>query len=82
MDLDFKERSDLSNFFVERYVKYSGDQELTKLLPFYKCYRAYVRGKVFSFKLKDPNVSSKEKKAAKKETKAYYKLAYTYAKIL
>ncbi len=82
MDLDFKERSDLSNFFVKRYVKYSGDQELTKLLPFYKCYRAYVRGKVTSFKLKDPSVSDEEKSAAMKEAKAYFKLASTYAKIL
>jgi len=82
MDLDFKERTDLSNFFVERYVKYSGDQELMKLLPFYKCYRAYVRGKVTSFKLKDPNVGSEEKRAATKEAKAYFKLANTYVKIL
>jgi hypothetical protein len=82
MDLDFKERTDLSNFFVKRYAKYSGDQELTKLLPFYKCYRAYVRGKVISFKLKDPSVGSEGKSAAMKEAKAYFKLASTYAKIL
>jgi aminoglycoside phosphotransferase family enzyme len=82
MDLDFKERTDLSNFFVKRYVKYSGDQELMKLLPFYKCYRAYVRGKVTSFKLKDPNVGSEEKSVAMEEAKAYFKLASTYAKIL
>jgi aminoglycoside phosphotransferase family enzyme len=82
MDLDFRERSDLSDFFVERYIKYSGDQELTKLLPFYKCYRAYVRGKVVSFKLKDPNVRSKEKNTAEKEAKAYFTLASTYAKNL
>jgi aminoglycoside phosphotransferase family enzyme len=80
MDLDFKDRIDLSNFFVKRYVEYSGDQELTKLLPFYKCYRAYVRGKVVSFKLKDPNLSREEKRAAMKEAKAYFKLASTYAK--
>jgi len=82
MDLDFKERTDLSNFFVKRYVGYSGDQGLTKLLPFYKCYRAYVRGKVVSFKLKDPSVGGEEKSAAMKEAKAYFKLASTYAKIL
>jgi len=82
MDLDFKGRTDLSSFFVEKYVKYSGDQELTKLLPFYKCYRAYVRGKVISFKLQDPNVGSEEKGAAMKEAKAYFKLASAYAKIL
>jgi aminoglycoside phosphotransferase family enzyme len=80
MDLDFKGKTDLSNFFVEKYAEYSGDQEMTKLLPFYKCYRACVRGKVVSFKLKDPNVRSKEKNTAKKEAKAYFKLASTYAK--
>jgi aminoglycoside phosphotransferase family enzyme len=82
MDADFRGRPDLSTFFIERYIKYSGDQELTKLLPFYKCYRAYVRGKVVSFKLKDPNVRSKEKSAARKEAKAYFKQATTYAKSL
>jgi len=82
MDLDFKKRTDLSRLFAERYVKYSGDKALTKLLPFYKCYRAYVRGKVISFKLKDPNVSSEEKKAATQEARAYFKLAHTYAKNL
>jgi len=82
MDLDFKERADLSNFLIERYIEYSGDQELTELLPFYKCYRAYVRGKVISFKLKDPDVSSEEKKAATEEAKTYFKLATAYAKIL
>jgi hypothetical protein len=82
MDLDFKERSDLSDFFVEKYVKYSGDEELMKLLPFYKCYRAYVRGKVTSFKLKDPNLSSEDKRAAMEEAKAYFKLSSAYAKTL
>ena len=82
MDLDFRKRSDLSDFLVERYVKYSGDQELTKLLPFYKCYRAYVRGKVVSFKLNDPNISNKDKKASTEEAKEYFKLATDYAKTL
>ena len=82
MDLDFKKRVDLSGFFVEKYIEYSGDPGATKLLPFYKCYRAYVRGKVISFKLKDPNVGSEEKSAAMKEAKAYFKLSSTYGKIL
>ena len=82
MDLDFKGRSDLARFFVEKYVEYSGDRELTKLLPFYKCYRAYVRGKVVSFKRSDPNVRSEEKSAAEKEAKEYFKLAVSYAKKL
>jgi hypothetical protein len=82
MDLDFRGRADLSNFFVEKYVEYSDDQELMRFLPFYKCYRAYVRGKVTSFKLKDPNVGEEEKSEAMKEAEAYFKLAATYAKTL
>jgi aminoglycoside phosphotransferase family enzyme len=82
MDLDFRGRHDLSEFFTEKYIEYSGDQELRKLLPFYKCYRAYVRGKVVGFKLKDPNVRSEEKSMAEKEAKSYFKLAASYAKIL
>jgi aminoglycoside phosphotransferase family enzyme len=82
MDLDFRKRSDLSDFFVERYALYSGDKELTKLLPFYKCYRAYVRGKVVGFKLNDPNVSNEDKNAAAEEAEAYFKLAADYTKIL
>jgi len=80
MDLDFQERSDLAEHFIERYTAYSKDQELTKVLLFYKCYRAYVRGKVMSFKLDDINVSEKEKTDAAKEAKAYFKLAAAYAR--
>ena len=82
MDLDFRGRHDLSDFFTEKYIEYSGDQELTKLLLFYECYRAYVRGKITSFKLKDPNVRSEEKSMAEKEAKSYFKLAASYAKKL
>ncbi len=82
MDLDFQERPDLSVYFIERYVKYSKDNELVKVLPFYKCYRAYIRGKVISFKLGDPNVNDNEKKAATKEAQSYFKLSVEYAKEL
>ncbi len=79
MDLDFKGRADLSEFFVKKYIQYSKDTELLKLLPFYKCYRAYVRGKVVGFKLGDPNVCDKEKAKATQEAKAYMKLAAKYS---
>ena len=82
MDLDFQQKPDLSNYFIKRYVAYSKDKELTSLLAFYKCYRAYVRGKVISFKLDDPDVNSKEKDDAAKESQAYFKLAENYAKKL
>jgi len=82
MDLDFQQRPDLANYFIERYLANSKDQQLTQLLPFYKCYRSYVRGKVISFKLDDPNITSEEKLSATKDAQAYFKLAAGYAKNL
>jgi aminoglycoside phosphotransferase family enzyme len=82
MDLDYRGRPDLSSMFIETYVEYSGDKDLMCVLAFYKCYRAYVRGKVISLKLKDPNVSEREKIQAVEEAKAYFKLAAAYAETL
>jgi len=82
MDLDFQDKHDLSDYFINQYITYSKDKELVKVLSFYKCYRAYVRGKVISFKLDDPNVNAEEKKAAVKEAQAYFELAGKYAKAL
>jgi aminoglycoside phosphotransferase family enzyme len=82
MDLDFQDRPDLANHFIEKYLEYSEDHKLPMLLQFYKCYRAYVRGKVISFKLDDPNIALQEKASATKEAQAYFKLAAEYAKKL
>ncbi len=82
MDLDFQQQSELANYFIERYLVYSKDQQLAQLLAFYKCYRAYVRGKVISFRLDDPNIASEEKRSATTEAKAYFKLSCEYAKKL
>ncbi len=82
MDLDFHDRHDLAEHFIKKYVKYSGDKELLELLPFYECYRAYVRAKVNSFRLSDPNISKEEKRGAEELTKRYFDLAYRYAKEL
>ena len=45
-DLDWRGRPDLAWSWVEAYVAASGDEGLPDVLPFYKCYRAFVRGKV------------------------------------
>ncbi len=82
MDLDFQGRMDLSDYFIEQYLGYSKDKRLPLLLPFYKCYRAYVRGKVVSFRLDDQNISAQEKASSIKEAQAYFNLAAEYAKKL
>ena len=80
MDLDFHGRPDLSKHFVDAYVKASGDEELLTLLDFYKCYRAYVRGKVEGFKLDDPHISEEEKTRTRAIARRYFELAETYTR--
>jgi len=80
MDLDHYGRQDLSDIFVEAYIKKSGDKELTKLLNFYKCYRAYVRGKVGCFQYDDPHIPAGEKEKIKDSARSYFKLAESYIK--
>ena len=78
MDLDRYGRADLSQSFVNNYVTYSKDEDLLHLLNFYKCYRAYVRGKVESFQLDDELI--KDKKTALATAKSYFNLAHSYAR--
>jgi hypothetical protein len=80
MDLDFRSRQDLSEHLIRVFVGESGDQELMGVLDFYKCYRAYVRGKVESFRLDDPNIPKEEKEGALKRAQKYFSLAHRYAK--
>jgi len=79
MDLDYWGRRDLADFFVERYLVHTGDNGLLRLLSFYKCYRAYVRGKVTSFTLNDPGVGAADKAEARQTAKKYFALSRRYA---
>ena len=78
MDLDRYGRNDLSTRFVDSYVQASGDAGTATLMPFYKCYRAYVRGKVEGFKLGDPLISKCDKEAARWLARKYFLLARRY----
>ncbi len=79
MDLDYHGREDLSEHLMRRYIETSDDQEVLEMLDFYKCYRAYVRGKVESFRLDDPHILESEKKGALTRAKKYFELAHRYA---
>ncbi len=51
MDLDRLGCAGCSNQFVQAYVKHASDLTLYRLLDFYRCYRAFVRGKVSALNL-------------------------------
>ena len=79
MDLDHCGRADLAADFVDEYVRRSGDAYLPRLLAFYKCYRAYVRGKVTGLRLDEPGLTSEDRSAIEAEARAYFDLAWAYA---
>jgi aminoglycoside phosphotransferase family enzyme len=78
MDLDFNGYAKLARIFVDAYTAASGDRTLSKVLPFYKVYRAYVRAKVTSFLLDDSALDEKAKEEVLRQAKKYYDLAYRY----
>jgi aminoglycoside phosphotransferase family enzyme/adenylate kinase family enzyme len=80
MDLDHYGRADLARMFTAAYIKYSRDEELAGLLRFYKSYRAYVRGKVNSFRLDDAYISKDEREEALATAASYFDLAEYYVK--
>jgi len=79
MDLDFHRLIHLSKYFIDTYVEKSGDKDLLLLLDFYKCYRAYVRGKIGCFTSQDRGLSPKAKDEALKVAQRYFDLAFRYA---
>jgi uncharacterized protein len=79
MELEAAGRYDLSRVFVDSYITETGDEALREVLPFYICYRACVRGKVFSFQLDEPEVPETQREAAQGEAVSLFALAASYA---
>jgi uncharacterized protein len=78
MDLEYHDHPELAAHLVTTYAKRSGDADLPQLVPFYKCYRAYVRGKVDSLKSAEPEVGDDERQQARASAGRHFALAYRY----
>jgi len=79
MDLDFHGLADFGRYFSDRFAAAAGDPELLKLLDFYKCYRACVRGKISALAAGEEEVPEKERQQARDTARAYFELAGVYA---
>ncbi|HEX3036257.1 MAG TPA: AAA family ATPase [Thermodesulfobacteriota bacterium] len=79
MDLDFNDRSTFADFILSEISKRMDDKTIFEVIDFYKCYRAYVRGKVESIKSDEPEVSEEDKKASRERAKKYFQLALRYS---
>jgi len=77
MDFDFNRRSDLAKLLLQTAGLEFGDAGMLRVANFYKCYRAFVRGKVESIQATEKetkNPHEHEKQAAR-----YFRLALRYA---
>jgi uncharacterized protein len=79
MDLDYHGLTDLSRRFVKKFIEISADTGLMTMLNFYKCYRAYVRGKINLFTASAPEVDEKTKQLCQNMAGKYFQLADRYA---
>lgn len=79
MDLDYWGLEDLSRYCIERFMQLSGDSGLAMMLNFYKCYRAYVRGKIGLFTANDPAVNATARQRNLAGAGKYFQLARQYA---
>jgi len=52
---------------------------LPRPLDFYRCYRAYVRGKVARLRLAEPGLSPEQAAEVASEARTYFDLAWAYA---
>jgi hypothetical protein len=77
MDFDYLEKPDFSQCFIAEYNSKMPDIDLFKILPFYQCYRAYVKAKVGCFSLPKPDVKLEEDRVL--EIQKYFSLAFKYA---
>ncbi|MDR9409465.1 MAG: AAA family ATPase [Balneolaceae bacterium] len=79
MDFDFNRCRKEERYFIEKMSNNLKDDDLIQIIDFYKCYRAYVKGKVKSFQSVEEEVPKKERKRSSKRAIRYFKLSHRYA---
>ncbi len=78
MDLEYRGRRDLAEVLLQEYCAVTGDRGMVEILDFYRVYRAFVRGKVESFRLDDPQIDEREKEFARQCARRHFRLARGY----
>lgn len=78
MDLENHGQRKLAELFLDEYIAASGDSRMPVILPLYLPVRAFIRGKVESFRLDDSRISQAEKLAAAKRAERFFRLALGY----
>jgi predicted kinase len=77
MDFDFEGKHELGNLFLRNAAREFGDPGLRDVANFYKCYRAFVRGKVETIQMTSADAAAAQEHA--KRAMRYFRLALRYA---
>jgi hypothetical protein len=80
MDLELQRAPALAAELIRTYSVQAEDPDLLQLLPFYQCYRAYVRGKVESLKSGESEVPPEDQEQARIQARSAFRLAFRYAR--
>lgn len=78
MDLDYHGEPELAARLISQYAARADDPDLARLVPFYKCQRAYVRGMVDSLTSAEEEVAAGERERAARGARRHFALAYRY----
>jgi aminoglycoside phosphotransferase family enzyme/predicted kinase len=79
MDLDHAGRPELAKRFAAEIAAALGDSGMGWLMDFYKCYRAYVRGKVECLRGAAAGASGADRKESAGRARRHFQLALRYA---
>jgi len=79
MDLDYEGRPELGRHFTKIMASALNDDDMPRLMDFYKCYRAFVRGKVESLHSIAHAAPDEERRASAARAQRYFRLALQYA---
>jgi predicted kinase len=77
-DLDMRGRRDLAGRFLAAYQQQVDDPDFVDLLPFYKSYRAWVRGKVDALLAGETEVAAETRAEALARSRRSFNLALGY----
>lgn len=81
MDLDFHGCRNEERYFVDQMAEKVRDDTLSRIIEFYKCYRAYVKGKVKSLQSEEEEVPEEQRNRSVRAADRYFRLALKYALI-
>lgn len=79
MDLDFNHCRREEHYFVNQMSKMLDDKHLLQIIDFYKCYRAYVKGKIKSLQSSEEETAEDERENAERLAKQFFNLSLRYA---